>query len=326
MLKQSLIAWVARALKESQIESDIPNAITSAFVDLDKAISTNATDALSSNLTPAEIVSRLAPASSGSCALLGVHDPTTSTLYIANTGDSRAVLGRRNRSDANISEEWTALALSEDQTGFNPKEIERMAKDHPGEKSVIDPSTGRVLGIMISRAFGDVRWKWPLELINDAKQRFWDKNPRPDYKSPPYLTAEPVITTTSVQPGDFLILASDGLWDHMSSEDAVKAVGLWVMGQRNPQAMRILTSLSSIGDANKKDSKPSVPDDWKATEEFFTVSEGDNAAAHLVRQSLGGNRKELFCSVVGLRAPASRNVRDDITVQVVFFGDVIGGK
>lgn len=317
---------MAQALKESPSDSDLIKTIKSAFLSLDNDILTRGQTALSSNLTAPEILSSLAPASSGSCALLAIHDPTTSTLHVANTGDSRAVLGRRNQSG---DEEWTAVPLSEDQTGFHPAEIKRLAAAHPGEKNVIDPKTGRVLGIMISRAFGDARWKWPLEVIQDAKEHYWDKDPRPNYKSPPYLTAEPEVTFTTVKSGDFLILASDGLWDHISSEDAVKAVGLWVMGQRNPQAMRILTSLSSIGDAAAKDKggkDKGLPEDWKATEEWFTVSEGDNAAAHLARQSLGGNRRELFCSVVGLKAPGSRNVRDDITVQVVFFGDVIGGK
>jgi len=181
----------------------------------------------------------------------------------------------------------------------------------------------------VSRAFGDARFKWPLEAIVEASKNYWDKGQRPDYKTPPYLTAEPEVTSTPVKSGDFLIIASDGLWDHISSEDAVRAVGLWVMGQRNPQVVKLLTGISSMSvkdEVKDKDKKTGLPGHWTVTDKEFSLSEGDNSAAHLVRQSLGGSRTELFCSVVGLEAPDSRMRRDDITVQVVFFGDVVGAK
>lgn len=42
------------------------------------------------------------------------------------------------------------------------------------------------------------------------------------------FTAEPEITTTRVRKGDFLIMASDGLWDCITSEEAVGLVGIWL--------------------------------------------------------------------------------------------------
>jgi len=41
---------------------------------------------------------------------------------------------------------------------------------------------------------------------------------------------------------------------------------------------------------------------------------------HLVRNSLGGNHHELIAGRLAFDAPFSRRLRDDITVQVVFFG------
>jgi serine/threonine protein phosphatase PrpC len=78
-----------------------------------------------------------------------------------------------------------------------------------------------MLGIAVTRAFGDHRWKWDNEFIKAVQHKFWGTAPRPGSKSPPYMTAEPEITETEVvrrEPGDgkgksdFMILASDGTW------------------------------------------------------------------------------------------------------------------
>ena len=44
----------------------------------------------------------------------------------------------------------------------------------------------------------------------------------PNTKIPPYMTAEPVLTTCKVKTQDLAVLASDDLWDVMSSETAVE--------------------------------------------------------------------------------------------------------
>ena len=43
--------------------------------------------------------------------------------------------------------------------------------------------------------------------------------------------AEPVVTKTVVKggaKGEFAIMASDGIWDRISSEDAVECVARWI--------------------------------------------------------------------------------------------------
>lgn len=45
----------------------------------------------------------------------------------------------------------------------------------------------------------------------------------------------------------------------------------------------------------------------------------DNAAVHLVRNSLGGNHHELIVGRLAFSFPQSRRLRDDMTLQVVFF-------
>ena len=59
-----------------------------------------------------EGMAHVAPAYSGSCALLSYYTSDSQLLRVACTGDSRAVLGRRNAAG-----EWKAIALSSDQVG-----------------------------------------------------------------------------------------------------------------------------------------------------------------------------------------------------------------
>lgn len=39
-----------------------------------------------------------------------------------------------------------------------------------------------------------------------------------------------------------------------------------------------------------------------------------------VKNALGGKRRNLFRGIMSVQPPLSRDVRDDITVHVVFFG------
>jgi pyruvate dehydrogenase phosphatase len=41
---------------------------------------------------------------------------------------------------------------------------------------------------------------------------------------------------------------------------------------------------------------------------------------HLIKNAFGGSRRSLFESVMTIQPPLSRNVRDDVTVTVIFFG------
>lgn len=176
-------------------------------------------------------------------------------------------------------------------------------------------------------------------------------------KTPPYLTAEPEVTETRLQTGahpDFLIMASDGLWDNMSSEDAVACVELWLeknkpanfLEQVKKEGTSILSSVGlgategGPGSALNSGTQPSAPtyssmadlngeddtyfDDsgslmWRVSPKHF-INEDQNCGIHLVKNALGGKRRNLFYGVMSVQPPLSRAVRDDITVHVIFFG------
>lgn len=71
---------------------------------------------------------------------------------MACTGDSTACL-KQQRPDGR----WEAMTLLVDQTGKNREEIVRLYKEQPNKEHIV--RKGRVLGIAVSRAFGDGQWK-----------------------------------------------------------------------------------------------------------------------------------------------------------------------
>lgn len=105
-------------------------------------------------------------------------------IIVANCGDSRAVLCRKGQ----------AIALSQD---HKPEREDEMARIEAAGGRVICWNGYRVLGVLaMSRAIGDHFLK-------------------------PYVIADPDVTITPrSEDDDCLILASDGLWDVVSNQDA----------------------------------------------------------------------------------------------------------
>lgn len=158
-----------------------------------------------------------------------------------------------------------------------------------------------------------------MEFQWDVQRRFSGPSaltPRYPVQTPPYLTAEPVVTSTKVEAERpcFLILATDGLWDMLSNQQAVDLVGKWLeQGAVEQQNNNHEPSQEpfDFGQFRKGSS-------WKFEEGRTTVQE-ENVAVHLVRNLLGGNHHELIAGRLAFGPPSSRRVRDDITVQVIFF-------
>ncbi|KAI0373115.1 protein serine/threonine phosphatase 2C [Pilatotrama ljubarskyi] len=301
--------------------ADIERTFKATFTRLDDDIVSAPLDTVFSSSSRHAAVTLLAPAYSGSCALLSFYDSHSGLLHTALTGDSRAVLGRQERdASGQPTGLYSVHALTTDQTGWNPFERERIESEHPGEEPV---RNGRVMGMGVSRAFGDARYKWPRDVQDRLKRQYLGRTPLPNVKTPPYLTAEPEVTSIDVRPGDFLILASDGLWECLTNEEAIGLVGYW------RDAMRSTRSPGERSRANLN--MPELPvqrhseeDDrtvryrqWGAQKRFVTVDE--NAATHLLRNALGGADIDLAAALLSLRAPRSRTYRDDITIMVVFF-------
>lgn len=217
-----------------------------------------------------------------------------------------------------------------DQTGSNPDEEARMRKLHPNEPNVI--RNGRVLGgLEPSRAFGDATYKWTREVSERLKQSFFGRTPSPQLKTPPYVTAEPVVTTTKIDPsqGDFVVMATDGLWEMLTNEEVVGLVGQWIEKQSSETSNgNLANSWAKMFSSQQKglpveqgqkqkgmktdgQKTPIRQQQWgvKGGENERFVVEDKNVATHLVRNALGGKDRDMVCALLTLPAPYSRRYR-----------------
>ncbi|RWR79264.1 putative protein phosphatase 2C 60 [Cinnamomum micranthum f. kanehirae] len=154
----------------------------------------------------------------GSCCLVGVI--CSGTLYIANLGDSRAVLGRLVKATGEV----LSVQLSAEHNASIESVRQELYSMHPDDSHIVmlKHNVWRVKGlIQISRSIGDVYLK-KAEFNREplfAKFRLREPFRRP------ILSSEPSISVHPLQPHDqFLIFASDGLWEHLSNQEAVNIV------------------------------------------------------------------------------------------------------
>ncbi|CAE7243641.1 unnamed protein product [Symbiodinium pilosum] len=145
---------------------------------------------------------------SGSTGVVVLLDRGQNLLTVANVGDSRAVLGRL------VGSTWQAMPLTTDLKPEMPEERERIElsggvvcqyRDTAGEEAgpfrVWDGPCCEKPGLAVSRSLGDGAAR-ALGVI-----------------------AAPVVTKHKLQGQDkFLIIATDGLWDSVDNEEAVRIV------------------------------------------------------------------------------------------------------
>ncbi|KAJ9559082.1 hypothetical protein OSB04_013696 [Centaurea solstitialis] len=157
-------------------------------------------------------------ASVGTCCLVGVI--CNGLIYIANAGDSRVVLGRSERGGRGVS----AIQLSEEHNVNRESVRDELRAMHPDDPKIVvmKHKVWRVKGlIQVSRSIGDAYLKNAEFNRSPLLPRF--RLPQPFSK--PILSPEPSISIHEVDSKDkFLIFASDGLWEHLSNEEAVNIV------------------------------------------------------------------------------------------------------
>ncbi|KAF4798028.1 hypothetical protein TURU_066463 [Turdus rufiventris] len=248
-------------------------------------------------------------------------------LHIANTGDSRAMLGVQEEDGS-----WSAVNLSYDHNAQNEREVERVKMEHPKseEKSLVKQD--RLLGLLMPfRAFGDVKFKWSIELqkrvvesgpdqLNDNE---YTKFIPPNYYTPPYLTAEPEVIHHKLRPQDkFLVLATDGLWETMHRQDVARIVGEYLTGVHHQQPIAVGGYKVTLGQMH------GLLTERRAR--ISSVFEDQNAATHLIRHAVGNNEfgtvdHERLSKMLSLPEELARMYRDDITIIVVQFNSHVIG-
>ncbi|CAN7036445.1 unnamed protein product [Brassica oleracea var. botrytis] len=156
-------------------------------------------------------------AAAGSCCLVGVI--RKGTLLIANLGDSRAVLGYMSRSNKIVAEQLTS-----DHNAAQEEVRQELRSLHPDDARIVVHKQGvwRIKGIIqVSRSIGDAYLKRPEFSLGPSFPRFH----LPEGLQRPVLSAEPCVYTRVLQTSDkFVIFASDGLWEHVTNQQAVEIV------------------------------------------------------------------------------------------------------
>lgn len=242
-------------------------------------------------------------------------------LYVANTGDSGAVLGSLN-SDG----KWIARRLTNEHNTDNVSEINRIIAEHPKQERDTIFRQERLLGQLLpTRAFGDFRYKWTAEVIQDfvvPHSAFGPQALPQYYFTPPYLTCQPEIAYHRLNPSDkFLILATDGLWEFLTPSQVVGIVGEHLANKKFLEPLRLSGQNMTLGDialqlAQRKANQRNRPLD-------------QNSATHLLRVALGGTEYGIEHSkishLLSLPKDVARLYRDDITITVIYFdSDNIG--
>ena len=164
----------------------------------------------------------------GCCALVVVR--VGDRLNIANTGDCRAVLGSTIADSAGL-DTMKAVRLTRDHNAREPLEVLRLQAEHPGEplSSLIrckNPHACYVKGrLQLTRALGDAYLKYPHFNAPPGSHRDRGRHIAPPY-TPPYVGAVPQVNHITLTPtrDKFVVVASDGVWDYLSDQDAVDVV------------------------------------------------------------------------------------------------------
>lgn len=158
-----------------------------------------------------------AMATIGSCCLVGII--WRGTLYLANLGDSRAVVGCLDGSNRIFAEQ-----LTRDHNASMEEIRQELRSLHPDDSQIVVLKNGvwRIKGIIqVSRSIGDAYLKKREFAVDPSTARFHLSEPL----RRPVLTSEPSISSRILGSQDrFLIFASDGLWEHLSNQQAVEIV------------------------------------------------------------------------------------------------------
>lgn len=169
----------------------------------------------------------------GTCAVACYINFNSGSVTCANLGDSRAVMALVQEDEVKV------IALSDDHTTENPQEQERLRLEHPQDNKLIvnveededEAADWRLKGIAaFTRSLGDthLKDKASAAVHNSYMPPHRRIFPRPGIKSrpdakqkpKPYLSNVPEIKEATLSEG-FIIIACDGVWDEMSSEEAV---------------------------------------------------------------------------------------------------------
>ncbi|KAG6426584.1 hypothetical protein SASPL_110817 [Salvia splendens] len=139
-------------------------------------------------------------------------------LFVSHVGDSCLALSRSGKAEV--------LTDSHRPYGTKPVPLQEIRRIREAGGWIVN---GRICGdISVSRAFGDIRFKTKkYEMLRKGVEegRWTEKFASRIQFTGDLVTASPDVFETSLGPdAEFVVLASDGLWDYMSSSDVINFI------------------------------------------------------------------------------------------------------
>ena len=251
-------------------------------------------------------------------------------LYVANLGDSSAVLVRKHN---HHEQEFSAYKLTKSHTAKSMKEYERLIREHPDEEKTLANVNSygemRLLGVLIpTRSFGDSILKWqvkesqrinkllskqPHVYTTNIKRSTLTEHLETAMKTPPYVTAKPEIYVRDLENNEnivdkYCILGSDGIWDKISPEIASY---LTIHAMRKRKNIEINKS-----NLIRVQSLPNVDMFNTTSARIHPCLLDTNPATAILRYVLG-SEDELVTLELNYPYPMSKQKRDDCTVIVI---------
>lgn len=191
LVSQFALHEVQRRLeKHADFGTDNGKALTDIFLAIDEALKEEPL---------------IEPWYSGTTACVALL--TNDVLTLANAGDSRAVMARK----ADDGSDWTAIDLTVDQNPDVPEEMERILSC--GGYVSPAPAPGLSARVWLDSHFTQIGLAMARSIGDHAVSEVG-------------VIAEPVISKYEINAqDDFMILASDGVWEFITSAEAVRIVG-----------------------------------------------------------------------------------------------------
>jgi len=187
----------SRLEKRPDFNTDLEKAFKETFIAVDEAL----------QLEP--LIEPLYAGTTACVALLREN-----VLTVANAGDSRAVVARRRKSPDGDSSAvaYEAIDLTVDQNPDLPEERRRI--ESRGGFVSPPPEPGLSARVWLDEGFSQIGLAMARSIGDHAVATVG-------------VIAEPVVTThTVVDEDEFMIIATDGVWEFITSEQAVEIVGV----------------------------------------------------------------------------------------------------
>lgn len=172
----------------------VQDALHSAFLEVDGGLAASNIDCEFSGCT---------------CAVVHLQGRTLTTAWV---GDSRMVLGRQKKKGWRSS--WEAIDLSTDHKPTQPEEQQRILANHGRVERLVD-EVGQPIGPY--RVWLEYAWLPGLAMSRALGDRLAHSVG---------VSSEPQHKQLELTPADkLLVLASDGVWEFITSKEAVDLVG-----------------------------------------------------------------------------------------------------